>query len=82
MDSDHKNPDCAKCGNPGEYLWAMGRDAYYFCSGCHIVLKFYDPGDLIRRFLDDKLPITKVQKDMIEERKARNAGESPWKKDG
>lgn len=83
MDSHHKYPDCSKCGNPGEYLWAMGGDAHYFCRGCHIVLRFYDPSGLIQRFLDDKLPVGNVVQAQIDARKARNAGESPWNgKDG
>jgi hypothetical protein len=81
MDSHNKNPDCAKCGNPGEYLWAMGGDPYWFCRGCHIVLKFYDSSVLIQRFLNDKLPLKTIQKEMIEARKARNTGESPWKEE-
>jgi hypothetical protein len=73
-------PACAKCGNPGEYLWATGGDPYYFCRGCHVVLSLYDQYEIIQRFLDDKLPITIIQQDMVEARQERNAGKSPWVK--
>ena len=80
MDSHHKNPDCAKCGNPGEHLWATGGDVYHFCRGCHVILKFYSANDVIGRFLSGELPLTKVQESMVEARTGRNSGDNPWEK--
>lgn len=77
---------CVKCnsqvypGANGGAIWLCGGEFFLFCKGCDAILKTRGTSDLIRRFLDDKLDISDIDRDMINARKARNRGEKLWKR--
>jgi hypothetical protein len=72
---------CAKCKSDprGGPIYIANGEIYHFCNNCDSILTS-QTNAIIRLFLDGRLDLGQIDKDMIQARKARAEGKSLWKK--